>query len=83
MLTDQTPLPEAGVLRAGETEEFERQLAALRKRLLADFPDVAESTIDEICTREGARMAAARIQQYRLLLVEKHARAELRQAWAS
>lgn len=60
---------------------FASQLRSLRADLIDDYPDVDPSAVDSALERATARFSSARVPDFRLVLVEKFVRSELREMW--
>jgi hypothetical protein len=56
----------------------ETLLADIQRRLLDEFPDVATAAINTLIRKEHARFETSQIRDFVPLLVEKHARRELK-----
>jgi hypothetical protein len=56
----------------------ETLLADIQRRLLDEFPDVATAVVNTLIRKEHARFETSQIRDFVPLLVEKHARRELK-----
>jgi hypothetical protein len=56
----------------------ETLLADIERRLIDEFPRVAPAAVNTLIRREHARFETSRIRDFVPLLVEKHARRELK-----
>lgn len=56
----------------------QRSLQDLRGRLHAEFQDTDPNLLDELLDEALHRTGRARVQQYRVVLAERHVRNELR-----
>lgn len=57
---------------------FAGQVRSLRADLLDDYPGVDPSAVDSALERAAATYASARVPDFRVVLIEKSARSELR-----
>lgn len=63
---------------AAPDEEFDRQLDAVTRRLVREYPNVGMQTVAALVAEGRERLVAARVREFRTMLVEKHARDVLR-----
>jgi hypothetical protein len=72
--TARNPLVMGHILQVNE----ETLLADIERRLVDEFPYVSPMVVDTLIRKEHARFKASRIRDFVPLLVEKHARRELK-----
>jgi hypothetical protein len=61
----------------GNTVNVVRRLDELRRRLRREYPNLAEDALDAAVDAAWAHTAGARVETYRMVFVERHARAAL------
>lgn len=58
---------------------FAGQVRSLRADLMDDYPDIDPSAVDSALERATATYSTARVPDFRVVLIEKSARSELRE----
>ena len=62
----------------GQDLTFAHRLAELRRRLRTEFADLTVQAVDAAIEAGCAQTASARVETFRIVFVERHARAALR-----